>query len=207
MRLIIIVILSFFASSILLAQGELELQEKKTTVLKSYAFTQVISDTNFIPLEIQEITQITGWDIGGQLALSLLSGTIFAIGGALIGDLLSSGSSDIPPETFYGLLIGYSIGVPIGVYVAASNKKYDSNLLDLIGSSIVGEIAGIYLAYRFNDLSDEWLLATLVLPPIFTIVSLNVFQQKKSNIKIGFDVQQLPQPNAYSYGVKLQYEF
>ena len=49
--------------------------------------------------------------------------------------------------------------------------------------------------------------APLVLPPVFAIVTLNAFQQKKSNITVGFDVQQLPQANAYSYGVKLQYAF
>jgi len=31
--------------------------------------------------------------------------------------------------------------------------------------------------------------------------------RKELNIKVSFDVRQLPQPNVYSYGVKVQYAF
>ena len=60
----------------------------------------------------------------------------------------------------------------------------------------------------YVELTCTFILLTslFIVNLVFTIITLNSFQQKKSNVKIGFDVQQLPQPNVYSYGVKLQYQ-
>lgn len=186
--------------------------QTKSLYYQSYVYNSVNSDSISIPSEFQAIPKINVGDIGGQLFLGLVSGTILSIGGAFVGTKLASSKAMVPIEGIIGLLAGYTIGVPIGVYAAASSRKYDPDLKTLIGSSIAGEIAGIFLIYLSNKQGsndqDDWLiLSPLVFPPIFSIVTLNYFQRKKTNIRIGFDVQQLPQPEVYSYGVKLQYQF
>ncbi|VAX26501.1 hypothetical protein MNBD_IGNAVI01-1408 [hydrothermal vent metagenome] len=109
-----------------------------------------------------------------------------------------------------GALAGYTFGSAIGVYIAAREDKYDPDLGILIASSLLGEIAGLFL-YRYSNndspYSNILAFAPIVLPPVFSIITLNAFQQKKTNITVGFDVQQLPQPNTYSYGIKFQYAF
>ena len=175
-----------------------------------YSYTPITSDSINLTLGSQAIPQVTGWDIGGQFALSLISGTLFAVGGGLIGNSLSSHQNEINNEGIVGILLGYTVGTSIGIYAAASNKKYDPKFLALLGSSILGELTGILLYTLSNaDTPNTNILAfaPLVLPPVFTIITLNSFQQKKSNVKIGFDVQQLPHSNICSYGIKLLYQF
>ncbi len=211
MKLLIILIISFFASSILFGQDNIDSQINNSSTLKSYAFAPIISDTTSLTLESLEIPKITGWDIGGQLLASSMSGIIVALIGGLAGSAIEPPSPyGLTVPVAIGVLAGYSFGSALGVYIAASNKKYDRNLLGLIGSSILGEVVGISLyTLSNNDTPNPNVLAfaPLVLPPIFAIITLNAFQQKKSNITVGFDVQQLPQPNAYCYGMNLQYEF
>ena len=77
MKLLIILIISFYASSILLGQDNIDSQINNSSKLKSYAFAPMISDTIITESEIQEIPKITGGDIGGQLLLSPISGIIF----------------------------------------------------------------------------------------------------------------------------------
>jgi len=211
MKLLIILIISFFASSILLGQDNIDSQFDNSYTLKSYAFAPVISDTTISPLKNLEIPKVNVGDIVGQLAASPISGIILAVLGGLGGYIIEPSSNDGPSlPIVIGALAGYTVGSAMGVYVVARKEKYDPNLGILIGSSILGELTGILLYTLSNATTPDaniLLFAPLALPPIFAIITLNAFQQKKSNIKIGFDVQQLPQPNAYSYGVKLQYEF
>ncbi len=208
MKLLIVLIISFLASSVLFGQDNINSQFDNSSKLKSYAFVPVISDTIISPSKSLEIPKVNVGDIVGQLAASPISGIILALLGGSVGYFIEPTSHDGPSlPVAIGALVGYTVGSAIGVHIVARKEKYDPNLGILIGSSILGEIAGVYLAYRLNDQSDEWLLATLVLPPVCAIITLNAFQQKKSNITVGFDVQQLPQPNVYSYGMKLQYAF
>jgi len=117
--------ISFFASSILFGQDNIDSQINNSSTLKSYAFAPIISDTTSLTLESLEIPKITGWDIGGQLALSLLSGTIFSIGGALIGDLLSSGSSDIHLKLF----MVYLLGIPLVCLLGSTLLQVTRNMV------------------------------------------------------------------------------
>lgn len=201
-------IISFLTSTMLSGQGSLYSQSDNSSILKSYAFAQVISDTIIIG---SEIPKINAGDIGGQLIAGPISGFIFALVGGLAGYAIEPSIHDGPSlPTAIGTLVGYTVGNAAGVYVAARRDKYDSNFLALLGSSILGELTGIFLYTLYKpDTPNTNILAfaPLVLPPIFAIVTLNAFQQKKSNITVEFDIQQLPQPNAYSYGMKLQYQF
>ena len=184
--------------------------QTKNDTNKSYAYDSITSDTIDFALENQEIPKIHVGNIVGQTLLGTASGMIFGIGGGYLGSVISSNFSDISTEGLVGLLVGYCFGSALGVYVAAGNQKYDPNFIALIGSSFLGEIVGIIL-YSLSQSdthnANALAFAPLVLPPVFAIISLNSFQQKKSNITVGFNVQQLPQPNAYSCGVKLQYTF
>ena len=184
--------------------------QTKNDTSKSYAYDSITSDTMDFAMDNQEIPKIHVGNIVGQALLGTTSGMIIGIGAGYLGSVISSNFSSISTEGIVGLLVGYSFGSAFGVYAAAGNQKYDPNVIALIGSSFIGEIVGLVL-YSFSQSGSNNVnalaFAPLVLPPVFAIITLNSFQQKKSNITVGFDMQQLPQPNAYSYGVKLQYTF
>lgn len=208
MKLLVII---FIILELLILNSSTSIAQSKSLYLQSYAFAPVISDTTIIESGVLEIPKINAGDIGGQLLAGPISGFFFALVGGLAGyaiDPSIHGGASAP--IVIGILAGYTVGNAAGVHVAARRDKYDSNFLELLGSSILGELTGIFLYALSNPGTPNTnILATapLVLPPIFAIVTLNAFQQKKSNISVGFDVQQLPQQNAFSYGMKLQYAF
>jgi len=180
-----------------------------------YHQSHVYSTNNPDTLEFvninNEIPNINVGDIASQLLLSPISGMIFAILGGISGYIIDSNGHDGPSlAVVIGSLAGYSIGSAIGVNAVARKDKYDPDLLALIGSSLLGEIAGMIL-YRYSVSNtpniNVFAYVPFVLPPIFAMITLNAFQQKETNIKIGFDIQQLPQPNAFCYGIKFQYGF
>ena len=186
----------------------------QTNSLHYQSFVSLSDSTSNDSLVIKAIPipSVNAGDIVVQLLISPISGLIFSVLGGLGGYIIDPSSHDGPSlGVVIGALTGYSIGSAIGVYAVSRKDKYDPDLMALIGSSLLGEIAGVFLfRYATSDYNSnrnilEW--SPLVLPPIFAIITLNAFQQKKTNITVGFDVQQLPQPNAYSYGIKLQYEF
>lgn len=201
----------FIIQVLLILNSSTGIAQSKSFNYQNFAFSQVTSDTIIINSEILEIPKVNVGDIGGQLIASPISGFIFAVLGGLGGYIIEPTSHDGPSlPVVIGALAGYTFGSAVGVYVVARKDKYTPNLGILIGGSLLGEITGLLL-YRYSNNgspnSNILAFAPLVLPPIFAIVTLNAFQQKKTNIAVGFDVQQLPQPNAYSYGIKLQYAF
>ncbi len=206
--LYLIILISFvvlFFSSITSAQSN-------PLYYQSYAYARENPDTLVYIYLNQEVPNINAGDIVGQLLFSPISGLIFSVLGGLGGYIIEPSGHDGPSlAVVIGALTGYSIGSAIGVYAVSRKDKYDPDLMALIGSSLLGEIAGVFLLryansdYNSNKNIMEW--SPLILPPVFAIITLNAFQQKSTNITVGFDVQQLPQPNAYSYGIKLQYEF
>lgn len=195
------------ALAILITNYSTSYTQTKSLYYQSFASLSVSKSNDTLVIEEVAIPSINGGDIGGQLLASPISGIIIAVIGGLAGYAIESSSSNGPSVPIaIGALAGYTLGSALGVYVAVRKDKYDPNFIALLGSSLLGEIVGLY----FLNISNQfgWLAAApFYLPPIFAIITLNAFQQKKSNIKIGFDVQQLPQPNVCSYGVKLQYGF
>ena len=208
MKLLIIIFLCFFASSIVLPQEKHVQQSQNTSLLQSYAFIPVTFDTNSVQLQSNEIPKINVGDIVGQFFISASCGTLLWFIGYTIGGEKSSGS-DGPlgggPTKNAALFssLGYGIGTVLGVYLIADREKYDPNLIYLFPVGILSS----YLGYKMHDNDHDVILPIFILPTVATIITLNVFMRKKLNIKVSFDVQQLPQPNAYSYGMKMQYAF
>lgn len=198
------IILGFF-----ILCSSLNIAQTKSLYYQSFVSLSDSTSNDTLIIKNVPIQSINVGDIIGQAAASPISGLIFAVLGGLGGYIIQPSVHYGPSlSVVLGFLAGYSVGSGIGVYAVSRRDKYDPDLMALIGSSLLGEITGILL-YRYinngSPNSNILAFAPLILPPVFAIVTLNAFQQKKTNITVGFDVQQLPQPNAYSYGVKLQY--
>ena len=184
--------------------------QTKSLYYQSFASLSDSTSNDSLVVEDVPIPSINAGDIVGQVLVSPISGIVFALIGGLVGSVIEPPDGYPTEAIAIGAFVGYTVGSAVGVYAVARKDKYDSNLGILIGSSILGELTGILLYSISNSNipnTSVFAFAPLVLPPVFAIITLNAFQQKKSNITVGFDVQQLPQPNAYCYGMKLQYEF
>ncbi|NOX65700.1 MAG: hypothetical protein GXO85_07850 [Chlorobi bacterium] len=193
MERLIILIINLFASTVLFAQVEFDSQTQNSSIITSLAFAPTTSDSILNESDFQEIPTINVGDIASQLLLSPISGMIFAVLGGLGGYVIEPSSHGGPSlPVVIGTLAGYSVGSGIGVYAVSRRDKYDPDLMALIGSSLLGEIAGVFIFkyvnedYSTNPNVLEY--APLFLPPIFAMVTLNAFQQKKTNITIGFDI-------------------
>jgi len=148
-------------------------------------------------------------DIGGQLlAGSVGGGLISLVGAGIVVGLASINNSDSEALDYgiLGLVVGYTIGNALGIYIAADKNKYDVNILYLFISSAASMGIGLWL-HNVSGQTGFLIAAPLVLPPLLTVATLNVFNRKENNLEVGVGVNKIPNTNKQYCAFQFKHSF
>ena len=149
--------------------------------------------------------KVLATDILLQLGAGIGGGVLTAIPGALIGRAISSPNKTMTGG-LSGMYIGYVLGNAIGVNIAADNDKYSSSFPLLLISSVTAGATGL-LIFSASDQKGPLSGAPLYLPPIISVLMLNIFNKgdfNEENVSILLNC--IRKQNGVDYSLHISYQ-